>query len=539
VRSEGIECELEETGTLDVATESYQLAELREYAELAARHGHTVELLERDAVQALVHSPRWLAGVRTAPDRCVMLNPARLAWGLAAAAERRGAVIAEGSRVRALHRRAGGVRVEVEGGAALEAAHVVVATSAYSGWLRRLVPLFVPVYDYVLVTEPLSPDQREAIGWRGREGMSDAGNQFHYFRQTADHRVLWGGYDAIYHRGNRVTPAHERRPATFELLARHFREAFPQLDGIRFDYRWAGAIDTTTRFTVTFGETMGGRVHYALGYTGLGVGSTRWAAGILRDRLLRPDSPLLDLRFVRSTPFPIPPEPLRTPAVELMRREVIRADEHEGRRSLFLRALDTLGIAYQQLGRHEEAIAEYRRSIAIRPTASALSNLGTCLFFLGRWAESAAAYERAVSLQPDDAVLWLNLGDAFRWKGAPRDSFEQAYGRAVALLEADLALTPRDADRRTSLALALAWSGRHDLARVHADEAIAIEPEGAYVLRQVALVRLAAGETGRALDLLERAVRRGFPAAELARDPELSRLRSEPRFARLLAKPAS
>ena len=346
VRAEGIDCELEETGTLDVATAPYQVAGLREHAELAARHGHTVELLEREAIQGLVHSPRWLAGLRTSPDRCVMLNPAKLAWGLAAAAERRGAVIAEDSRVLGLHRRAGGVRVEVEGGGSVEAATTVVATSAYSGWLRRLVTRFVPVYDYVLVTEPLTADQRDAIGWHGREGMSDAANQFHYFRQTADQRILWGGYDAIYHPGNRVVPAHEQRPATYDLLARHFHEAFPQLDGIRFEHRWAGAIDTTTRFTVTFGETMGGRVHYALGYTGLGVGSSRWAAGILRDRLLRPDSPLLDLRFVRSAPFPIPPEPVRTPAVELMRREVIRADANEGRRSQFLRALDTLGIGF-------------------------------------------------------------------------------------------------------------------------------------------------------------------------------------------------
>jgi tetratricopeptide (TPR) repeat protein len=81
------------------------------------------------------------------------------------------------------------------------------------------------------------------------------------------------------------------------------------------------------------------------------------------------------------------------------------------------RAIDNLGIVYQQLGRHEEAIVEYRRSIAIRPTASALSNLGTCLFFLGRYAEAAEAYERATSLQPDDGVLWMNLGDALRWRG--------------------------------------------------------------------------------------------------------------------------
>ena len=176
--------------------------------------------------------------------------------------------------------------------------------------------------------------------------MSDSGNQFHYFRRSADDRILWGGYDAVYHPGNRVTPAHDARPTTFDKLARQFVETFPQLAGIRFTHAWGGAIDTTTRFTVTFGDALGGRVHYALGYTGLGVGSSRWAAGILRDRLLRPDSPLLDLELVRSRPFPIPPEPIRTPAVELMRRAVIGADDHEGRRSWFLRAMDMLGIGF-------------------------------------------------------------------------------------------------------------------------------------------------------------------------------------------------
>jgi glycine/D-amino acid oxidase-like deaminating enzyme len=275
-----------------------------------------------------------------------MLNPARLAWGLASAAERRGARIAEGTAVTSLRRRAAGVTVETAGGGAVEAAAVVVATSAYSGWMRRLTPLFVPVYDYALMTEPLTADQLASIGWSGREGMSDAGNQFHYFRRSVDDRILWGGYDAVYHRGNRVSAAYDARPETFARLASQFVEAFPQLAGIRFSHAWGGAIDTTTRFTVTFGEALGGRVHYALGYTGLGVGSSRWAAGILRDRLLRPDSPLLRLELVRSRPFPIPPEPVRAPAVEVMRRAVIGADDAEGRRSLFLRAMDTLGIGF-------------------------------------------------------------------------------------------------------------------------------------------------------------------------------------------------
>ena len=346
VRTEGIDCELEETGTLDIATEPHQVDDLRAYAELAGRHGNPLRFLERDEIQAEIPSPRFLAGVRAGGDRTVMVNPAKLAWGLAAAVERRGGTVFEGSRVTGLRRRAGGVEVLVEGGGVVEASQVLVGTSAYSGWLRRLVPVFVPVYDYVLMTEPMTPEQRASIGWRGREGLSDAGHQFHYFRLTADERMLWGGYDAIYHPGNRVTPAHDRRPATFELLERNFAATFPQLAGIRFSHRWGGAIDTTTRFHVTFGEALGGRVHYALGYTGLGVGSSRWAAGILRDTVLAPDSPRLRMRFVRSRPFPIPPEPVRTPAVELMRRAVIAADESEGRPGLFLRAMDALGIGF-------------------------------------------------------------------------------------------------------------------------------------------------------------------------------------------------
>ncbi|HEY3334174.1 MAG TPA: FAD-dependent oxidoreductase [Candidatus Limnocylindrales bacterium] len=346
VRNEGIDAELEETGTLDVATESWQVGSLRAHVELAGRHGQSLTFLDREAIQSEVHSPRFMAAVRVGPDRCVMVNPAKLAWGLATAAMRRGARIAEDSRVRRLERRAGRVDVHVADGGVVEADQVVIGTSAYSAWLRRLASTFVPVYDHVLMTEPLTAAQRDAIGWGGREGMSDAGNQFHYFRRSADNRILWGGYDAIYHPGNAVKPAYDARPATFDALARQFVETFPQLDGIRFTHRWGGAIDTSTRFSVTFGDTLGGRVHYALGYTGLGVGATRWAAGVLRDAVLRPDSELLRLRFVRSRPFPIPPEPARTPAVEVMRRSVIAADANEGRRGVFLQAMDALGIGF-------------------------------------------------------------------------------------------------------------------------------------------------------------------------------------------------
>ncbi|HET9457253.1 MAG TPA: FAD-binding oxidoreductase [Candidatus Limnocylindrales bacterium] len=344
-RAEGIDCDLEEAGGLDVADQPHQVEEFRAWVDEAAGWGEHLEFLDREAIQAEVHSPRVLAGLYRPPGRDVLLDPAKLVRGLAAAAERRSVAIHEHSRVAAVERRAGGVVVHTAGGT-VRAGHAVVATSAYSGWFGRLSAHFVPVYDYALVSARLTAEQRTSIGWRRRQGMSDANNQFHYFRLTADDRILWGGYDAIYHFGNGVGPRFDRRPATFELLASQFRATFPQVADLPFPHRWGGAIDTTSRFTVTFGQALGGRLTYALGYTGLGVGASRWAAGVVRDFILRPDSELLRLRFVQSRPVPFPPEPLRYAAVQAVRHELDRADRNEGRRSLLLRTLDALGIGF-------------------------------------------------------------------------------------------------------------------------------------------------------------------------------------------------
>ncbi len=345
-REHGIDCDLEETGTIAFADQPYQVEEFREWADESAQYGETVEFWDRDRAYDEVHSPLWLAGLYSPPGRDVMLDPAALCRGLARVARERGIRIHEHTRVTGVTRRAGGVTVTTAGGAQVRAAHVVVATSAYSGWFRRLSPLFVPVYDYALVSAPLTAAQHEAIGWYGRQGLSDANNQFHYFRLTADDRILWGGYDAIHYFGSQVAPELDSRPATFERLQAQFRRTFPQLADLAFPYRWGGAIDTTSRFTVTFGQTMGGRVTYALGYTGLGVGASRWAGGVVRDFILRPDEDRLQLRLVTSPPIPFPPEPLRSLAVDTVRGELDRADREDGRRSLILRSLDAIGVGF-------------------------------------------------------------------------------------------------------------------------------------------------------------------------------------------------
>jgi glycine/D-amino acid oxidase-like deaminating enzyme len=345
-REHAIDCDLEETGILDVADQPHQVEEFRAWVDEAAAWGEELEFMDREQIQAEVHSPLWLAAIHRRPGRDALLDPARLVRGLARVCEERGVVIHEGTRVTGVERGAGGVRVGTAGGRSVVAGHVVVATSAYSGWLRRLSAHFVPVYDYVLVSDPLSSEQLASIGWERRQGMSDANNQFHYFRLTADNRILWGGYDAIYHYGGAVRAELERRPATYALLAEHFFTTFPQLAGLRFSHAWGGVIDTCSRFCAFYGTAHGGRLAYAAGYTGLGVGATRFGADVMLDLLSGEETERTRLAMVGSKPVPFPPEPLRYGAVQLTRWSLARADRREGRRNLWLRALDAIGAGF-------------------------------------------------------------------------------------------------------------------------------------------------------------------------------------------------
>jgi glycine/D-amino acid oxidase-like deaminating enzyme len=238
-----------------------------------------------------------------------------------------------------------GVELQTTAGR-VHADRVALATNAFDPLLLRVRLRIVPVYDHVLVTEPLSDEQLGAIGWRHRQGLSDTGNRFHYYRLTQDNRILWGGWDAIYHYGRKVRPEYDQRPATFRTLARHFYETFPQLGEVRFTHRWGGAIDTCARFSAFFGTAAGGRVAYAAGYTGLGVGASRFGARVMLDLLSGQRTELTELDLVRTKPIPFPPEPLAWLVIQATRQSIAYADTHDGRRNAWLRLLDRLGLGF-------------------------------------------------------------------------------------------------------------------------------------------------------------------------------------------------
>ncbi|MFF5723623.1 NAD(P)/FAD-dependent oxidoreductase [[Kitasatospora] papulosa] len=345
VTRHSIDCEFERTGEIDVATQPHQLDELREW------HARTEELglggfefLDRERMRGEVDSPTFLGGLL---DRrgVAMLHPAKLVWGLKAACLGLGVRVFERTPGLELVRYGAGTAVRTPYGRVF-ARDVALGTNVFPSLVKRVRPYTVPVYDYALMTEPLTAEQLASIGWRNRQGLGDSANQFHYFRLSADNRILWGGYDAVYPYGGRLNSALDQRPETFLKLAGQFFACFPQLSGVRFSHAWGGAIDTCSRFSAFFGTAHRGRVAYAAGFTGLGVGATRFGAEVMLDLLSGRGTERTALALVRSKPMPFPPEPFAWAGIELTKRSLARADSHGGHRNLWLRTMDRMGLGF-------------------------------------------------------------------------------------------------------------------------------------------------------------------------------------------------
>lgn len=340
----GIDAAAEPTGVMLVATAGWQADDLAEYAAVATQHGHEAEFLDAAATRRELDSPTYLGGV-VHPTGTAIIDPAKLLWGLRSTAEQLGVVVHERSRVSSIEP-AGTSLVVRAGRGSINASRVLVATNAWAEPVREIRRYVIPIYDHVLMTEPLDGEQLASIGWGARRGVSDSANQFHYYRLTEDNRILWGGYDANYYRGNGMGPEYEERIDSHITIAGHFFDTFPQLEGLGFSHRWAGPIGTTSKFTAAFGRKHDDRLAWVAGYTGLGVGASRWGARVGLDLVDGRDTERTQLAMVRRKPLPFPPEPFRNAVIQYTRNQITRADANDGKPGLWLNLLERLGVGF-------------------------------------------------------------------------------------------------------------------------------------------------------------------------------------------------
>ena len=198
----------------------------------------------------------------------------------------------------------------------------------------------------------------------------------------------------------------------------------------------------------------------------------------------------------------------------------------------FAHAWANLALALQATGHYDDALAASRRSISLRPTAAGWSNLGTLQFSMGKYDDARRSYEQAAALAPGDAVMWMNLGDAWRAMRSPEAT--AAYKRAIDAGRESLAVNPKDARMLARVALCLAKNGEAAQAQEEIRKALELDPMNPQILYNAAVVATLRGSHDSAISWLERAVSSGYPAAEAARDPELEALRATTSFKTVL-----
>ena len=202
---------------------------------------------------------------------------------------------------------------------------------------------------YQIATEPLTDEQLDRIGWgkTSRHALADDVNMFHYFRLTKDNRITWGGGSAVrYYFNNGIGEKFMNATACYEQLAAEFFEMFPQLDDVKFTHQWGGIIATSTRFCMVPGVTYNGRMAWSVGYTGHGVGASRFGARIGIEMLGYAPTDILEMQFVTSKALPWAPEPIRWLAVRMTQNALIKADKNHGKRGLWLKFLDSMGLGF-------------------------------------------------------------------------------------------------------------------------------------------------------------------------------------------------
>ncbi len=333
---ESIDADIRNPGCFTVSNGPEQDARIDAELAAAERLGlDGFDYFDRAAIETELHSDWLRCGIFEAS--CRLVNPAKLVWGLRDAAMRRGIRIFESTpalSVQTPDKRVGpshdaGVVVHTPGGR-IDAQRGLVATNSYTSALPELRRYLITFYAYIILTEPLTDEQWERIGWQSRAGFEDRRTFHHYFRPTVDGRILWGGRDAPYVKGG-PDPRWDRHPANFARLEDTFRTAFPQLGEVGFQYRWGGPIAGTARFLPFVGWAgHGRRLAYAAGYTGHGVGPSALMGATLADLLTERRSERTDLVFVRKKPMRFPPEWLRAPVVGSSARLMQAADDRSG-----------------------------------------------------------------------------------------------------------------------------------------------------------------------------------------------------------------
>jgi len=309
---ESIECDFVKGGRLSVATTPSQLTRMREGMAAIRERGDgsdVYEFLSRDELRSRVNVAGALAGLYAPASARV--QPAALAAGIAAAAERRGVRIYEATPVTAIDPDPGGGAFARTKFGDVRARSVLRCTEGYTAALPGLRRALLPMNSHMIVTEPLSPAAWKEIGWDGCETLADEAHAYMYAQRTADGRIALGGRGVPYRYGSAVDHLGETDPSTVAALTGVLRRMFPAAASAEIVHAWCGVLGVPRDWcaTVTYDPASG--LGWAGGYTGHGVAAANLAGRTLADLVLGKPSALTALPWVGHRSRTWEPEPAR------------------------------------------------------------------------------------------------------------------------------------------------------------------------------------------------------------------------------------
>lgn len=254
-----IACDLR-AGLIHADHKPHFVAESHAYAaHLRDVYGYdAMEPLSREEIGALVGTSAYHGGVL---DRGAgHLHPLNFALGLAAAAQRAGARLHEGTRVTGFAETAEGVTVTTDSGASVKAGFLLECGNGLMDGLDRRVDAHVmPICNYIAATAPLGERAKAIIA--NDAAVADSRFVVNYFRLSRDGRLLFGGGES-YRRALRADVKGFVRPFMLKI--------FPQLADVPIDYGWGGVLAITLTRS-PFVRRLSKHVLVSAGYSGQGV----------------------------------------------------------------------------------------------------------------------------------------------------------------------------------------------------------------------------------------------------------------------------
>ncbi|WP_077033612.1 FAD-binding oxidoreductase [Pelomonas sp. KK5] len=338
----GIDADVEWNGELTAAIEPGHVDVLREDYELHLEHGHDMLLLDAGEARAQIDSPLF-HGALWGRQRSGTIHPAKLAWGLKAAALKVGVKLYENSPLERIVEEGQDLVLHTPVGV-VRTARAFFATGCAKVGIGDINRRVMNVQDHIMATEPLTAEQLARVGWQNRQGFYDTRTQLNYGRLTKDNRIIFGG-SVTYHYGEHTDPDENRRPETYAGLVDAFFKTFPQLHDVKFSHAWGGPIDYCSRGSVFVTRYFGGKAVFVAGYTGFGVAASRFGATMGLNTLFgRKDAPEQKLDIARKGTAWIPPGILRWLGAKITFIAFDGADAEGGWKRAWIKSVKALGF---------------------------------------------------------------------------------------------------------------------------------------------------------------------------------------------------